>query len=69
MTHVLVHVVGHSQREEYVLADGGLMYRGVYNRIKPSPWNYAQYEKDILDCALYLVRNVGKVQKCYYLLT
>ncbi|CAB3230840.1 unnamed protein product [Arctia plantaginis] len=57
-----VYMPGHSHREEYVLADGGLMYRGVYNRIKPSPWNYAQYEKDILDCALYLVRKVGKVK-------
>lgn len=37
------------------------MYRGVYNIIKPIPWFYAQYEKDILDCALYLVREVGKV--------
>lgn len=37
------------------------MFRGVYNRIKPTPWNYAQYEKDILDCAFYLVREIGKV--------
>ncbi|XP_068621101.1 annulin-like isoform X2 [Battus philenor] len=57
-----VYMPGHSHREEYVQEDGGLMYRGVYNRIKPSPWNYAQYEKDILDCALYLVREVGKVK-------
>lgn len=52
---------GSSHRDEFVLADGGLMYRGVYNVIKPAPWNYAQYEKDILECALYLVREVGKV--------
>lgn len=44
-----------------MLEDGGLMYRGVHNRIKPTPWNYAQYEKDILECALYLVREIGKV--------
>lgn len=37
------------------------MFRGVYNRIKPTPWNYAQYERDILECALYLVKEVGKV--------
>ncbi|KPJ06440.1 Annulin [Papilio machaon] len=57
-----VYMPGPNHREEYVQEDGGLMYRGVYNRIKPSPWNYAQYEKDILDCALYLVREVGKVK-------
>ncbi|XP_039763506.1 annulin-like isoform X1 [Pararge aegeria] len=57
-----VYMPGHSHREEYVQDDGGLMFRGVYNRIKPTPWNYAQYEKDILECALYLVREVGKVK-------
>lgn len=62
-----VYMPGHSHREEYVEEDGGLMFRGVYNRIKPTPWNYAQYEKEILDCAFYLVREVGKV--CRYYLT
>ncbi|XP_050670060.1 annulin isoform X1 [Leptidea sinapis] len=57
-----VYMPGHSHREEYVQEDGGLMFRGVYNRIKPTPWNYAQHEKDILDCALYLVREIGKVK-------
>ncbi|XP_072936841.1 annulin-like isoform X2 [Epargyreus clarus] len=57
-----VYMPGHSHREEYVQEDGGLMFRGVYNRIKPTPWNYAQYEKDILECALYLVREIGKVK-------
>ncbi|XP_047544749.1 annulin-like isoform X1 [Vanessa atalanta] len=57
-----VYMPGHSHREEYVQEDGGLMYRGVYNVIKPMPWYYAQYEKDILECALYLVREIGKVK-------
>lgn len=57
-----VYMPGYAHREEYVLADGGLMYRGVHNVIKPTPWNYAQYEKDILECALYLIREVGKVK-------
>lgn len=59
--HCDIFLTGHSHREEYVQDDGGLMFRGVYNRIKPTPWNYAQYEKDILECALYLVREIGKV--------
>ncbi|XP_028170220.1 annulin-like isoform X2 [Ostrinia furnacalis] len=57
-----VYMPGHSHREEYVQEDGGLMFRGVYNVIKPTPWNYAQYEKDILECALYLVSEIGKVK-------
>lgn len=56
-----VYMPGESHRDEYVLEQGGLMFRGVYNIIKPTPWNYAQFEKDVLDCALYLVREVGKV--------
>ncbi|RVE54165.1 hypothetical protein evm_001288 [Chilo suppressalis] len=57
-----VYMPGHSHREEYVQEDGGLMFRGVVNVIKPTPWNYAQYEKDVLECALYLVKEVGKVK-------
>ncbi|CAH0748849.1 unnamed protein product [Diatraea saccharalis] len=57
-----VYMPGHNHREEYVQEDGGLMFRGVVKVIKPTPWNYAQYEKDILECALYLVREVGKVK-------
>ncbi|XP_049869719.1 annulin isoform X2 [Pectinophora gossypiella] len=57
-----VYLRDQREREEYVLEDGGLMFRGVYNRIKPMAWNYAQYEKDILECALYLVRDVGKAK-------
>ncbi|XP_050560187.1 annulin isoform X3 [Spodoptera frugiperda] len=57
-----VYMPSQSHRDEFVLEDGGLIYRGVYNRIKPCPWYYGQHEKDILDCALYLVREIGKVK-------
>ncbi|KAL4712854.1 hypothetical protein ACJJTC_011924 [Scirpophaga incertulas] len=57
-----VYMPGHKHREEYVQEDGGLMFRGVLKVIKPTPWNYAQYEKDILECALYLVSEIGKVK-------
>lgn len=46
---------------EYVLADTGLIWRGSYNRLRPCVWKYAQFEKDILDCSLYLVSHVGKL--------
>lgn len=41
--------------------DGGLLFRGVYNRIKPVPWSYAQYDKDVLDCAFFVIAEVEKV--------
>jgi transglutaminase 1 len=49
------------QLQEYVLADSGLIWRGSYNRLRPCVWKYAQFEKDILDCSLYLVSHVGKL--------
>lgn len=54
-------IIGSSQREEYVLNDGGLLYRGVYNRIKPVPWSYSQFEKDILECTFFVIQEIGKV--------
>ncbi|KAH1024363.1 hypothetical protein HUJ05_003856 [Dendroctonus ponderosae] len=52
-------------REESVMNDVGIVYRGTYNRIKPVVWKYDQFEKDILDCSLYLVHVVGKVKSHY----
>lgn len=49
-------------RQEYVIADSGLIWRGSHNRQRPTIWNYSQFEKDILDCALYLVIETGKVR-------
>lgn len=49
------------ERNEYVLADTTLIWKGTYNRLRPSPWKLGQYDKDMLDCALYVVSHVGKV--------
>nr|CAD7194805.1 unnamed protein product [Timema douglasi] len=56
-----VYMEGDNLLAEYVLADTGLIWRGSYNRLRPCVWKYAQFEKDILDCALYLLTKVGKV--------
>lgn len=52
---------GESLRTEYVLSDTGLIWRGTANRLRPSIWKYAQFEKDVLECSLYLISRVGKV--------
>ncbi|XP_050529082.1 annulin [Daktulosphaira vitifoliae] len=49
------------QREEYVLNEDGLMWRGSYNRPKEVVWKYGQFDKDVLDCCLYLLLSVGKL--------
>ncbi|KAJ8865859.1 hypothetical protein PR048_033382 [Dryococelus australis] len=56
-----VFMEGEDLRAEYILADTGLIWRGSYNRLRPSVWKYAQFEKDILDCSLYLITKIGKV--------
>ncbi|XP_037037694.1 annulin isoform X2 [Bradysia coprophila] len=46
---------------EYVLADTTLIWRGSYNRLRPSVWKLGQYERDVLDCSLLLMSKIGKV--------
>ncbi|XP_014213359.1 annulin isoform X2 [Copidosoma floridanum] len=58
----LVYLGNESERQEYVLADTGLIWRGTGNRMRPSVWKYSQFETDILDCALHMITNVGKVR-------
>lgn len=48
-------------REETVLGDTGLIWRGSYNRLRPTVWKYAQFERDVLECSLYLIHKVGRV--------
>ncbi len=50
-----------AKRKEYVMADSGLIWRGSHNRMRPCPWNFGQFEKDILECCVYLLSGVGKL--------
>lgn len=56
-----MYIEGEEKLKEYVLTDTGLVFRGSHKLIQPSVWKYAQFEKDILDCSLYLVTTVGKL--------
>ncbi|KAJ8921065.1 hypothetical protein NQ315_015861 [Exocentrus adspersus] len=60
--HDQVYMKSEEWKEEGVLNDVGLIWRGTYNRLKPVIWKYDQFEKDVLDCSLYLVHIVGKVK-------
>lgn len=44
------------------MAEDGLIWRGSHNRLRPTVWKYSQFERDILDCALHLMIQVGKVR-------
>ncbi|XP_011169553.1 annulin isoform X1 [Solenopsis invicta] len=58
----IVYLDGEAECQEYVLAEDGLIWRGSHNRMRPSVWKYAQFERDILDCALHLMNQVGRVR-------
>ncbi|XP_044595670.1 LOW QUALITY PROTEIN: annulin-like [Cotesia glomerata] len=58
----VVFIDDEAKRHEYVLLDTGLIWRGNKNTISASPWNFGQFERDILDCALYLLSDIGSVR-------
>ncbi|KAM6163822.1 protein-glutamine gamma-glutamyltransferase 6 [Rhynchocyon petersi] len=46
------------ERQEYVLNDSGVIFRGVEKHIRAQGWNYGQFEEDILNiCLSILDRN------------
>lgn len=58
-----VYLESEEWREEAVLHDVGLIWRGTSNRLRPCIWKYSQFEKNVLDCSLYVIKNVGKVAR------
>ncbi|XP_006881731.1 PREDICTED: protein-glutamine gamma-glutamyltransferase 6 [Elephantulus edwardii] len=53
-----VFLASEEERQEYVLNDSGVIFRGVEKHIQAQGWNYGQFEEDILDiCLSILDRN------------
>ncbi|KAH9361876.1 hypothetical protein HPB48_003715 [Haemaphysalis longicornis] len=48
-------------RYECVLMESGLIWRGSHSRLRPTVWSYGQFEKHVLECAVYLLRRVGRL--------
>lgn len=48
-----------------MLTDSTLIYRGSYNRIKPSIWELGQFERNVLECSLLLLSTVGKIAPAF----
>uniref|UniRef100_A0A8C5M8I8 Protein-glutamine gamma-glutamyltransferase 4 n=1 Tax=Leptobrachium leishanense TaxID=445787 RepID=A0A8C5M8I8_9ANUR len=54
-----VYMPNVDEREEYILSDTGYIYVGSASKISARPWNFGQYEVDVLDCCMYLLDRSG----------
>lgn len=56
-----VYLSDEEQRYEYVMEQQGLIWRGSAQRFQAVPWVYAQFERDVLECSMYIVSKLAKV--------
>lgn len=54
-----------AEREEYVLSDVGLIWRGTAKTLRPSPWFFGQHEKNVLECVLFVLDSVCKMTSAH----
>ncbi|XP_077620700.1 protein 4.2 isoform X1 [Crocuta crocuta] len=52
-----------SQRMEYVLNQNGLIYLGTADCIEAQPWDFGQFEMDVVDLSLYLLSMDKQVEE------
>ncbi|XP_042561158.1 protein-glutamine gamma-glutamyltransferase 2-like isoform X1 [Clupea harengus] len=50
-----VHLPEEAKRQEYVMAEQGIIYRGSADRIGPLAWNFGQFEEDMVDICMKLL--------------
>ncbi|XP_042562138.1 LOW QUALITY PROTEIN: protein-glutamine gamma-glutamyltransferase 2-like [Clupea harengus] len=50
-----VHLPEEAERQEYVMAEEGIIYRGSADRIGPLAWNFGQFEEDMVDICMKLL--------------
>ncbi|KAM4609902.1 protein-glutamine gamma-glutamyltransferase 2-like [Polymixia lowei] len=50
-----VYMMNEAKKQEYVLAQHGLIYKGTPKRMKATPWNFGQFEPGVLDVCLKIL--------------
>lgn len=48
-------------RDEYVLNEEGLMWRGNYNKQKEVVWKFSQFKKGMLECSFMLLLKIRRL--------
>ncbi|KAI1284879.1 Annulin [Halotydeus destructor] len=56
-----VYVKDEKWRKEFVLNDTGIIWRGVHNVLRPTPWNYSQFEDEVLECCVFAISHLGRL--------
>ncbi|KPP75236.1 protein-glutamine gamma-glutamyltransferase 2-like [Scleropages formosus] len=52
-----VYFPDEGQLQEYILNENGLLYQGSWDQIRPLPWNFGQFEKDVVDICFEILDN------------
>uniref|UniRef100_A0A182QTX5 Transglutaminase-like domain-containing protein n=1 Tax=Anopheles farauti TaxID=69004 RepID=A0A182QTX5_9DIPT len=60
-----VYLDDEEQRNEYVLEDMTMIWKGNERSFHPRKWKLGQYEENILDCALWLLGDVARISATY----
>ncbi|VVC44005.1 Transglutaminase, C-terminal,Transglutaminase-like,Immunoglobulin E-set,Immunoglobulin-like fold,Protein- [Cinara cedri] len=60
-----VYIESEELKNEYVLNEEGLMWRGSYNNQKAVVWKYGQFHKDMLDCSFLLLLKIRRLGLIY----
>ncbi|KXJ69067.1 hypothetical protein RP20_CCG000273 [Aedes albopictus] len=63
--HDYVYLEDETLREEYVLSDTTMIWRGCNRSFHPTVWKLGQFERDILECSFLLLSTVGRVSATY----
>ncbi|XP_004709533.1 protein 4.2 [Echinops telfairi] len=58
-----VFLENEAQRREYLLNQNGLIYLGTANCIQTEPWDFGQFERDVVDLSLDLLSVDKQVEK------
>jgi len=56
-----VYIKDDALRDEYVLSEEGLMWRGSHSRQKEVMWKYGQFQKNMLESSFLLLLKIRRL--------